>query len=314
MSAPGESFGDGHRQDVVADDRAQRDCVVGEFAPQIDDGPLQPLHGAAAEPGPRRRHPDPLTEPFDEPAGRLRVPFDEDAGEADRPLEEAARGGRREQREHRRAPGRLTGEGDPARITAERADVLLDPVEREQQIPQPEVGGYVVQRGESVDAQPVADGDTDDAVPGERAAVVPRARRAAPEEAAAVDPHQHRAGRRVTGDLGGSDDGEVQDVVTGHRRLRHRGRGEQGHALRGGPVPGRVERLREPVASQRRREPPYAGRWLGVRDAEEPLDGAGATADDRAGGGVDGDRTTGDAVDVLHGSHRIPDPEMPCTK
>jgi hypothetical protein len=79
--------------------------------------------------------------------------------------------------------------------------------------------------------------------------------------------------------------------------------------LRGGTVPGRVERLREPAAWGRRGEPPRTGRGFGERDAEEAPYPAVATADDRACGSMHGDRLA-----WVNHDHRNPDPEMPCTK
>ena len=193
----GQSIGYGHRKDVVADERTEHErVVVAGFAAQEMDALLDAFHREAAETGTRRRHAEPVAEPYDEVARGVFARLEETAGQADRAVEATTAGGRGEQREHRSATCRLAGDGDPARITAERRDVLPHPVEREQQVAQPEVRGYAVQRGEPVHAEPVAGRHGDDAVAGEGAAVVPRAGRAAREEAAAVDPHQHGAGLR----------------------------------------------------------------------------------------------------------------------
>lgn len=304
MPVYGQSIGYGHRKDVVADERTEHErVVVAGFAAQEMDALLDAFHREAAETGARRRHTEPVAEPYDEVARGVFARLEETAGHTDRAVEATTAEGRGEQREHRSATCRLAGDGDPARITAERRDVLPHPVEREQQVAQPEVRGYAVQRGEPVHAEPVAGRHGDDSVAGEGAAVVPRTGRAAREEAAAVDPHQHGAGLTVHG----GDDTQVQYVVARHRRLRNGGRGEQRHALRGGAVPGGVERLCEPAAWHRRGEPPRTDGCFGERDAEEAPYPAGAAADDRAGGSLH-------HVHPLHRGHRIPVPATPCTK
>ena len=312
VSVHGQSVGDGHRQDVVADERAEGEQVVAAARPA---GRGRPAGSAprARPANPARVGGTPSRSPSRPRKPRCSVPLrrtppDRLTARWKRPLP----GGRGEQCEHRRASGRLPGDGDPVRITAERGDVLPHPVEGEQQVAQPEVGGDVVQDGEPVHAEPVADGDADDAVAGEGTAVVPGAGRAAREEAAAVDPHQHREGPAVVVLVGG-DDAEVQHVVARHRRFRDRGRGEQRHPLGGGPVPGRVVRLPEPAARHGRGEPPCADGGFGEGDAEEAPYLTAAKADDRAGGSVHGDRLAR-GVEGVHHAHRIPVPEMPCTK
>lgn len=297
LSVHGQSLGERQWQDVVADDRAEHEQVV--VPAQVEHTTLDQLRCAQGESGPGGWHVQALAEPCEEVADPGRFHREQAAGQTDRPLEPAAPGGRRQQGEHHRSPGRLARDGDPVRVAPERGDVLPHPVEREEHVPQPEVGGDVVQYGESVDAEPVADGDGDDAVAGEGAAVVPGARRAAREKAAAVDPHEHRAAVRV-----GGRDGDVQYVVARHRRFRDGGRGEQWHALCGGSGAGGVVRPREAPAWERRGEPPWAGGCFGKGDAQEPPHVPVSTADDRARRGPDGDRR----------AHRSPVPAMPWTK
>jgi hypothetical protein len=107
-----------------------------------------------------------------------------------------------------------------------------------------------------------------------------------------VNPHQDGQGHVVVV-RGRGDDAEVEHVVARYRRLRNGRRGIQRHPLRGGTVPGRVERLGKPATWDRRGEPPGTDGCFGVGDAEEAPHPAGATADDRACGSMNGDRLAG---------------------
>ena len=97
----------------------------------------------------------------------------------------------RQQRGHAHRAGRLTGDGYPPRVTAERGDVVLYPPQRSELVEQAEVGDAVAEEQEALRGQPVVDGHADHAVPGERRAVVRADRSRSVHERAAVDPDEH---------------------------------------------------------------------------------------------------------------------------
>ena len=121
----------------------------------------------------------------------------------DRPLEQPPGVAGDEVREHGQAAGRLTGDGDVARVAAELVDVALHPPQRGLLVHQPVVAGRAAgsrrQRGmgqEPERAEPVVDGDDHGAFGGQlRRVVVAGAVR---RQAAAVDPHEHRTAATAT--------------------------------------------------------------------------------------------------------------------
>ena len=135
----------------------------------------------------------------------------------DRPAEEALRSRDRQQRGTGHGPRGLTRDRDVGRVTAERRDVLLNPLERCEPIEHAAIGRRVPQREKALDPEPIVDGDHHGAVAGETAAVVPRAGVAPVDEAATVDPDEHRQGGRRA-DVRG-EHVHVQAVVARDDRL-----------------------------------------------------------------------------------------------
>jgi hypothetical protein len=105
----------------------------------------------------------------------------------DRPVEEpgAVQG---QQCGHAHRAGGLAGDGDAGGVAAERGDVVLDPLQREELVEQAPVGWGAGQVGETFHAQPVVDRHADDAVTRERGPVIGPHRVRAGAERAAVDP------------------------------------------------------------------------------------------------------------------------------
>jgi hypothetical protein len=137
---------------------------------------------------------------------------------------------------------------------AERGDVVPHPFQRGDLVEQAEVGHPVVEEQESVDAQPVVDGDQHHAVPCEGRAVVARNGAGAVGEGAAVDPDHHgQPGRRRVR----RPDVQVETFLARDRGLREDGvEGREVGWLRyrgtelervPGPLPG-WRRLRRPEA------------------------------------------------------------------
>lgn len=90
----------------------------------------------------------------------------------DRPAEEAPGFGGGEDAADDGRSGGLAEEGDVVRVTAERGDVLPDPAQRGNDVEQAAVRGCAGGVEEPGDAQPVVEGDEDDAVAREGGAVV----------------------------------------------------------------------------------------------------------------------------------------------
>jgi hypothetical protein len=107
-----------------------------------------------------------------------------------------------EERANAHAAGRLSEDGDVARIAAEAGDVVAHPLERGDLVEHPRVGGEPVLVAEQVveaqvakRAQSVVDRDDDHVTRLRQSCAVVPGHRAAPGlEATAVDPHHDRAG------------------------------------------------------------------------------------------------------------------------
>ncbi len=173
-----------------------------------------------------------------------------------------------------RRAGRLTAERDPTRVTPERADLPLNPVEHRKVVEQAPVAKRPPER-----AEPVTEGDDDDLRGVRKPGAIVNAGSRPPDRPAATDrPHEDRPvagpGRRrphvqiqtvlvARGDLA---TGELRDRSYGLRRRWPRGE--------------RVEFAR-PRRERKRGMPAALRDWgRGVRDPEV---GAVATADATAG-------------------------------
>src|SRR5205085_11959087 len=75
----------------------------------------------------------------------------------------------------------------------EAGDNVAHPLQGTDDVAQAEIGRHARDRKESVNAQPVVDGDADQARARERASLMDRRVLAPEDEATAVDPHQDRA-------------------------------------------------------------------------------------------------------------------------
>ncbi len=186
-------------------------------------------------------------------------------------------------------PGRLAEERDVVRVTAERGDVLPHPAQRGDDVEQAAVGRGPGEVEEPGDAEPVVDGDQDDAVTGEGGTVVHGGPCRAGDESSAVDEHHHgqaalRGGGRphVDGEVvlaaapAGAEVGGHVDAAEPALGLRRVGAGHGGVPY---TVPGLV-RLR-------RREPVGAHGRGGVGDVQEG-GGAAVTAQTADGSLRDG--------------------------
>src|SRR5204863_8898998 len=115
---------------------------------------------------------------------------------------------------------RLTGDGHSAGIAAETGDVLLHPTQRGVLIEKSIIARRFVrrlpsqlrQREEAEYAQPVVDGDDDDALAGHALAVVAGFRPVAAYEATAIKINQH--GKPFSIRPGGRPDVEIETVFT----------------------------------------------------------------------------------------------------
>jgi hypothetical protein len=186
----------------------------------------------------------------------------------DHAMEQPARGGHGEQHADRDRAGGFAHHGDLARIAAERGDVVPHPAQRRDLIEQQAVarvmaGREVAEVEQARQAEPVVDRDGDDALLGERHAVIQRRRARAHDERAAVDPHHDR----VRAGAGGREHVEVQAVLAGldlvgdaahHRDPRIARLGGDRAEVRGvadaGPRRGRRGRPEPERADRRRRE------------------------------------------------------------
>jgi hypothetical protein len=118
-------------------------------------------------------------------------------------VEEALRERRGQQRVHGHPAGGLAEDRDVVRVATEGRDVPAHPLQRRELVHQTVVRertrtllrGERRVREEAQMAQPVVEADEHDAPARECAAVVHRGRRAAVDEAAAVDPHHHGQAR-----------------------------------------------------------------------------------------------------------------------
>ena len=125
-----------------------------------------------------------------------------DAGAAvrDGALEESLRERRRGQAVHGARAGRLPGDRHAGRVAAERRDVVVHPSQRGNLIEQPVVARRVVARllveirvrEKPEHADPVIEGDDDQALRGQSLAVVGRDRSGAFDVPAAIDVDEHR--------------------------------------------------------------------------------------------------------------------------
>ncbi|GAB3855803.1 hypothetical protein GCM10027610_089650 [Dactylosporangium cerinum] len=167
-----------------------------------------------------------------------------------------------------RGPGGLAEEGDGARVTAEVRGVGGGPSQRREDVEQATVVGGVRQAQEPGDAEPVVDGDEDDAVAGEGAAVVQGRSGRPADEAAAVD-EDHDRRRTVTAGGCPDVDGEVVGAaapagpeVRGHVEAAEQVAGQLG---RGGTGDGGVADPGPAGVRPGRGEPVPAGGRGGVR-------------------------------------------------
>ena len=224
-------------------------------------------------------HPEMLEERAPHERGRVEGQHLRLAALDDRPAERVTSPGRDAELQDRARARGLAEHRDPLGVAAERVDALAHPAQRGELVEEAAVRRRVtvVERHEAQRAEAVV--DRDDHRPrlrGEPCGVVDGLRRAAGDERAAVDPHEHGAGTAgFAGFAGGGPDVEGQAVLGEPGRVRpeagqrcrqrvalRRGRTERKGGPDPGPRRGRFGRAPPPLAHGRR----------GVGDPEEPVD------------------------------------------
>jgi hypothetical protein len=199
---------------------------------------------------------------------------EEGAGNAlgDGPAEQSGCPRHRQQGRNRSSTRRLAEHGDPPGIAAERADVVAHPFQRGDLVEQPPVGRRALDLREPLDADPVVEGDHDDAVAREAGAVVLGKAGHADRVRPAVDPHHHRQ-TRVAARIGRPDVQRQPVLATRHlvhaERVRLWGRRPERQGVANAvPWSGRCRRGEAQIADRRLREGDAA------EDRHIPFDGA----------------------------------------